>query len=555
VSKRNWFIVAVLLVAGVAAGVALVLRVTTTPHGPMVVIDAGHGGSFSANTGVGGLREDQVNLAIAKRLRKELIARNYRVIMTRSSDSDVAKKPGPSWRYVGAPGRTWAYGLNTTSKPRTAELYAELQARVEVANRAGADVFVSIHNNASKNASTRGTETYAYRRDEPGQALAALVQDAVITRTGSPSRGSHASGLYVCRWTNMPAVLVEGAYFTNKADAKNLRSADFQDRLATGIADGIDQWFKSDPLRQTEPELAGADPATLASAVSAAGYPEGAKVAVVLPEAATSLGPSAAALAARLSAPLLLASASGVAPQTADELRRLKPARVVVLGASGESNVHAIATAIERAVGKQTKVEVVAEKTAQATSALAAGSIGLPGTGVVAIVDAADTAALAALAPYAARQRAPVLLSDRGQLSAEGNAFLSANRGRIKRVLAVGCAEKPAQPEGWPVTAVQSADPDDLAARLLGRSDPATDKRPLKPVVVDARHAPDVFSAAAEAARRGQPLIQLSSDVLGPYSREFLVNRPGSVDGFTILRDAGSIRPVAESALRKSVAR
>ena len=541
------------LVVAAAAGAFLWLR-PDPPRGPLVVIDAGHGGSYTANEAPNGLKESDVNLAIAKRLRKKLIERDYRVIMTRTSDDDVAEKTVPSWRYVGDADRMWAYGIDKTSAARTAALDSELQARVDVANRAGADVFVSVHNNASDDTALRGTETYAYRGDAPGKALASAVHDAVIEKTGNDSHGSRESGLYVCRWTNMPAVLVEGAYYTNAEDAKALRTSDFQDRIAEGIVDGIDRWFASHPLRETEPQIAGPHPEALASAVSSAAFPQGAKVAVVLPAENTALGPSASALALVLDAPLFNTSAPSVSTSMAAELTRLNLDRVIVVG-SETADVRAVGVAVTAAVSNRTHVDLFAEKTDPAAAALAAASIGVPPGGEVIIADATDTDAIVALASYAARLRAPVLLSEDGRLGDEGTAFLSANRARIKDVIAIGCAEKPARPAGWPVATVSNSDPDALAASLLARLDPAPGRRTLAPVVVDAASVNDVFTAATETARRRQPLIQLRSGVLEPYSREFLVNRSATMNGFLVLRDGGSIGPVTENALRKSVAR
>ncbi len=64
-----------------------------------------------------------------------------------------------------------------------------------------------------------------------------------------------------------------------------------------------------------------------------------------------------------------------------------------------------------------------------------------------------------------------------------------------------------------------------------------------------------MFTAATEAARRKQPLVQVRAGILGPYSREFLVNRTATVSRFVLMRADGSLPPVAESALYKSVGR
>ncbi len=191
----------------------------------------------------------------------------------------------------------------------------------------------------------------------------------------------------------------------------------------------------------------------------------------------------------------------------------------------------------------------------RAAASLAAGYITIPDSGEVVIADVADSDALTALAPYVARKLVPVLLAKDGKLGDEGLVFLTANSGRIKKVLSIGCAEPAAEPEGWPVTAVNNSNPDALAATLLAGTDPAKSKRKLKPVAVDPDSAPSVFTAATEAARRKQPLVQVKAGILGPYSREFLVNRTAVVSRFLLMRADGSLPPVAESALYKSVGR
>jgi N-acetylmuramoyl-L-alanine amidase len=548
--RRLWLLGVAMLVAAAAVGAYLLLR-PTAATGPLVVIDAGHGGTHTG-TEENGLREQDVNLQIAQRLRKQLIARGYRVLMTRTTDASVTEKTLPSWLLVTTKGtRHWAFALHRSLSAAQASRSSDLQARADIANAAGADVFVSIHNNSSPDSTVRGSETYAYSGDVPGQALAASVLDAVLARTGAQSRGSHTAGLYVCRWTNMPAVLVECAYLSNPQDAKSAASGSYQDRIAGGVADGIDRWFVSYPLRKAKAQISAPDSASLAVAVSVAGYPRGANSVVILPAETTALGPSAVALAAARKAPLLLASASGISSPTASELRRLKPESVTVLGVSATSDLEAIRASVSVVVGAQTRVEVVGGKNARAASLAAAKLIPLPASGTVTIADADDTDAHTALA----ENSGPVLLSQRGEIDAESSGWLASNRVRIKRIHAVGCAEQPAEPSGWQITTTRRSGPDRLTAELSSGGDPATGARASgRPVVVDAAHAADVFVAAAEAARRGQPLIQLRDGVLGPYSRNLLQNAAGKVDAFTVLRDAGSIPPVAESALRKSVA-
>ncbi len=200
------------------------------PTTPLVVIDPGHGGPYS-NANANGLREKNVNLAIGLELRRILTARGYRVAMTRTTDRAVALGDISTWNWSSS-AYLWRYGRDGRRGYVKGLPKDDLQARANLANRLGADVFICIHNNGSVRRSARGTETYASPRDRLGRALAARVLRRIVVRTGLPDRGSHSKDFFVCRWTNMPAVLVEGGYISNRADARLLASPTFRRRLS-----------------------------------------------------------------------------------------------------------------------------------------------------------------------------------------------------------------------------------------------------------------------------------------------------------------------------------
>ena len=211
------------------------------------MVDAGHGGQFTNHTG-NGLREEELNLDIARRLARLLEARGYRVVMTRDHEGDMGAGAIPTWGRLGSAEARWTLAVDWPLDARTLAKRRDLQARCDVANRAGAAAFVSIHNNASTSPRVQGTETFAEYGDEPSLALAASIVDAASTRAGTLNRREHESGLYVCRFTEAPAVVVEGAYLTNEHDARLLRHRRFRQHLAEGIANGIDRWFASYPM-------------------------------------------------------------------------------------------------------------------------------------------------------------------------------------------------------------------------------------------------------------------------------------------------------------------
>ncbi|MBV8171977.1 MAG: N-acetylmuramoyl-L-alanine amidase [Candidatus Eremiobacteraeota bacterium] len=186
---------------------------TRTPtQRDLVVIDPGHGGNDpgAANSSYG-LVESRLTLQIATRLRSDLQRLGWRVVMTRDGDYEVGDPNGDDAQ--------------------------ELQARCDVANAAGARVFVSVHINSSVAHGLNGTTTYYWRPAD--RTFAQAVQNALVAADGIADDGVKRNNFYVIKHTDMPAVLVETAFLSNSSDAAQLTRPAFLDRLAQGIANGI----------------------------------------------------------------------------------------------------------------------------------------------------------------------------------------------------------------------------------------------------------------------------------------------------------------------------
>ena len=180
----------------------------------LVCLDPGHGGTDSG-ANYNGVQEKVVNLDIALRARPLIEAMGYRVIMTRNSDETLS-----------------------------------LQQRCDIANNANATIYMSIHNNAYMTDS-QGTETYCYYDSEEGRRLATFVHEEVIRRIKLPDRGVKEAGFYVLKHTNMTSSLVEGAFLTNPSEALKLQDPKFRQKIAEGIAAGINDYLV-DPGRFDE---------------------------------------------------------------------------------------------------------------------------------------------------------------------------------------------------------------------------------------------------------------------------------------------------------------
>ncbi len=220
----------------------------------VIIIDPGHGGEDSGAVGKGGLVEKEVTLDIAKRLRELLKKeKGLRVILTRETD-----------------------------------VLVPLEERTQIANRNGADLFISIYTNASKNKTARGCETFflaAAKNDEAravaalenssvrfehpdnvsrnlddldfilmdlvqseylkeSSDLAAMIQKQLKKKLSIPSRGVSQAGFVVLNKAYMPAVLVETAFISNKKEEALLKKGSFRKKIAQALYQGIKEFKK-----------------------------------------------------------------------------------------------------------------------------------------------------------------------------------------------------------------------------------------------------------------------------------------------------------------------
>lgn len=119
---------------------------------------------------------------------------------------------------------------------------SSLSLRVSDANNWGADVFVSIHTNASSAESASGSEALVYSEQTPAYRIGEDILTALNRQTGLRNRGVKIRpGLYVLRRTKMPAVIVELGFITNLSDAELMVNR--PDLFARGIYDGLNRYY------------------------------------------------------------------------------------------------------------------------------------------------------------------------------------------------------------------------------------------------------------------------------------------------------------------------
>lgn len=198
---------------------------------PVIVVDAGHGGHDSGALG-NGLCEKHLTLDTALRLEKHLRQRGFRVLLTRRDDR-----------------------------------FLSLYERPQLANELPNALFVSIHYNDNTTASGDGVETfYAVRKAgwlpvtvqgaNACEVFAQCVQSSLVSTLGVTDRGTKARQLAVVRYARCPAVLVEGGFINNPAEARKLAVPDYREMVAKAIADGVAGYQRARTQPAKDPQIA-----------------------------------------------------------------------------------------------------------------------------------------------------------------------------------------------------------------------------------------------------------------------------------------------------------
>ena len=207
-----------------------------------VIIDPGHGGHDPGAVSPHDRgREKDYTLAVSHMLAKHLLKRGYKVGLTRQKDR-----------------------------------FLSLQERVDYANRYPNAIFISLHFNSASSRKAKGIETFTlspqgvahYGRgvkasdfaNKPGNtndsaniALATAIHSTCIKQTGLADRGVRRARYSVISKVKHPAILLEGGFLSNSSDSAFIKRKDFQERLASSIADAVSKYklaIQSRPARR-----------------------------------------------------------------------------------------------------------------------------------------------------------------------------------------------------------------------------------------------------------------------------------------------------------------
>ena len=181
-----------------------------------VIIDAGHGGMDAGAIGINGALEKNLNLAYAETLAALFREAGVNVLMTRNEDSLVLKEG------------------EENSPSRKA---CDLKNRVEIGSGIENALFLSVHMNSFPESKYKGFECYYSLNNEESRVYAEAIQCAVKEKHEPNSRrcAKGSEDIYLLAHLNIPAVLIECGFISNKEDAAKLSSKDYQKELCFSV--------------------------------------------------------------------------------------------------------------------------------------------------------------------------------------------------------------------------------------------------------------------------------------------------------------------------------
>lgn len=188
-----------------------------------VVIDAGHGGNDPGKIGINGVKEKEVNLLIAEKLKKYLEANDVKVVMTRESDEGL-------------------YDEGASNKK-----VQDMKRRIQIIDEAAPRVTVSIHQNSYPEEYVHGAQVFFYAGSREGQELAECVQRQLVNKVDPENRRQVKANdsYYLLKKTSVPIVIVECGFLSNSEEAQKLCSDEYQEELAWAIHMGVLQYLNT----------------------------------------------------------------------------------------------------------------------------------------------------------------------------------------------------------------------------------------------------------------------------------------------------------------------
>lgn len=202
------------------------IAVSSTPvSSRVIVVDAGHGFPDVGAVGIEGTSEEHINLNIALKLQKLLENSGAVVLLTRSDENGI-------------------YSID--SQTIKEKKVSDIKNRVEIGNEDDVDIFISIHLNKFQEEKYKGWQSFYQERSEDSKLLAECIQNQLnnIIKIENNRVPLPLKNIYIMDKVEKPTITIECGFLSNEEELNNLKSDEYQDKLAWGIYTGIQEYFK-----------------------------------------------------------------------------------------------------------------------------------------------------------------------------------------------------------------------------------------------------------------------------------------------------------------------
>ncbi len=183
----------------------------------VIVVDPGHGGEDPGKVGINDVLEKDLNLQIAKKVKKMLEEAGIKIVMTRTNDKvPKAKKE-------------------------------DLNQRVQLINDTKPKLALCIHQNSYPDAKIKGAQVFYHTTTTEAEDVATIVQEQLRTVDPTNTRQIKENDTYfMLKNCQVPTIIVECGFLTNPDEAAKLTQEDYQDQIAQAICEGVVKWLSGD---------------------------------------------------------------------------------------------------------------------------------------------------------------------------------------------------------------------------------------------------------------------------------------------------------------------
>lgn len=198
-------------------------RVTATINGyslseKVICLDSGHGG-IDIGAESKKIIEKDLNLVLAKKLEKELISRGAIVYQTRDGDYDLS---------------------TTTVNRKRSDLYN----RAKYINKIKPDMYISVHLNSTTSPNWKGLQIFYTNKNSENKLIAETITNYLKDNLSNVRDIKEDNTYYMYKHITTPGILIEAGFISNPNDNYLLRNSEYQDKLVTLIANGIETYYK-----------------------------------------------------------------------------------------------------------------------------------------------------------------------------------------------------------------------------------------------------------------------------------------------------------------------